>query len=296
MSKIALCQVLPKAGEPNINFSVMNKIIKNYSKKGVKLCVFPEDYLYGILRDRFKLVDAGKKFHYWTHKFTLLAKYYHIDLIPGTFPRYYQQNIYNTTVYINHQGKILNKYAKNNLWLSERAEYRPGTETPQCFESVLGKTAIIICWDIFDHRLFESAVKQDAQWVIVLSFWSINQSEDNAQERGRVTNTYPDLNDSNIIDSLIQSRVAEYNLGIIFCNFAKFFIYPGNTGKKQIAISANRTQIVCPFNKVQKRITNRKETILLYDVPSIIQYIKDFEICYGRREDIVQSYPYLTPE
>lgn len=289
--KIALCQLLPEAYNPERNLFLMKKTISTCSKKGAVLCIFPEDFLYGILRDRSGLVKAGKKYSYWLNHFRSFSTKYNIDIIPGTFPLYNDGKLFNSTVYIDKKGNVLTQYSKTNLWLSERAEYTPSITPPKCFESALGKTVIIICWDIFDHKLFESAIRQGAEWIIVLSLWSMNQSEDHKIERG-VPSGKCKYRDSKMIDAIIQTRVAEYNIGIIFCNFAKTLFYTEKTGITQRAISANRTQVISPLNQVYKRLTNKKETILFADIPPIDQSIYDFEIYYGRREDIVSGYPY----
>ena len=100
------------------------------------------------------------------------------------------------------------------------------------------------------------------------------------------------FSDSKLIDSIIQARCNEYNIGIIFCNFAGTSFYIGNNGKKQKAVSANRTQIATQFNKFSQKITNRKEKIVIVNIPVLTEQIKDHEIYYGRREDVVKEYPY----
>lgn len=142
-----------------------------------------------------------------------------------------------------------------------------------------------------DHKLFEAAIKQDADWVIVISLWSINQSGDLIKERGKPSKKYPDNIDSKIIDSLINSRVNEYNIGIIFCNFAKSLKYQGKYTSNDIAISAGHTQIATPLFQISKKINSRKEDILIYDIPNIEQFIYDNEIFYGRRGDIDHENP-----
>ncbi len=289
-TKIALCQLLPIVNEPEQNYLLMEMSIARSADAGVKLCIFPEDFLYGVLRDRCQLLIAGKKYHYWINRFSILAKRYEISIIPGSLPRYEDNRIFNSTVYINERGDVMYNYSKTNLWLSERDEYQRGSGEIECFDSVFGKAAIIICWDIFDHRLFESAIKQGAQWMIVISFWSINQSEDLAKVRGRPLRVYEGFSDSKLIDTLICSRVSEYNIGIIFCNFGGVHRYVGKSRTEQKAISANRSQVVIPFNSILARLANRKETILRCETPSINSIMTDYEIYYGRRADIVSSY------
>lgn len=288
---ISINQLLPLANQPMTNFETMKETIAKNSADGSKLSVFPEDFLYGILRNEAELVSAGRQFEMWVVKFCDLAKRYNIDIIPGTFPSVRDGCLYNSTVYIDKTGEVLTRYSKNNLWLSERDGYQPALQCPKVFDSVLGKTVVIICWDILDHRLFESAVKQNTEWVIILAFWSVNQSRDMAETRGKVGNRYAGFSDSRMIDVLIQSRVSEYDIGLIFCNFAGRHNYLGSTGP-QYAVSANRSQLVTPYINILCRASNRKEVSLNCETESIMQAIVDFETHYGRRQDIVHGYPW----
>lgn len=289
MVKIALNQLNPRSGH-RFNFEVMEQTIKQNAISGARLSIFPEDFLYGVIRDRRSLRAAAHQFPKWIQKFAKLAKQYNIDIIPGTLPSNSAGHFYNSTVYIDNEGKILTEYSKNNLWLSERDEYVPSQKLPEVFTSAVGKTAVIICWDVFYHKAFGAAIKQGAEWIIVLAFWSINQSEDLRIKRGKASHRYTDISDSKILDNLLRSRAVEYNCGIIFCNFAGAHTYEGMAGKQR-AISANRTQVVDSHYKVYGRLSNRKEATLLCELDDITQSIKDFEIHYGRREDVVMDYP-----
>lgn len=290
---ITINQLAPLADKADANFKTMQQTIAQNAAEGSLLAIFPEDFLYGVLRSRLQLINAGRQFDTWVKRFCELAKRYRIDIIPGTLPSLKNGNVYNSTVYIDKTGTIVTTYSKNNLWLSERDEYQPSLQLPKVFDSVLGKTAIIICWDICDHRLFESMIKQEVEWVIVLAFWSTNQSKDMARSRGTVKNRYIGFSDSKMLDALIQSRVSEYNIGFIFCNFAGKHEYQGLTGP-QIAVSANRSQVVTPYLSVVYRLSNRREATLRCDLESISQSIRDFETHYGRRLDVVKSYPWTT--
>ena len=292
---IAVNQISPKPNDPNMNFEIICQTVKKNVEEGAKLCIFPEDFLYGVIRGHDDIIDAGKKYNEWLYKFKDLAKKYHVDIIPGSFPRYSNNNTYNSTVYIDKSGKILTSYSKNNLWLSERREYTPFLKAPTVFDSILGETAIIICWDIFDHTLFRTAVKNGAKWIIILSFWSVNQSKDLSLERGSPSKSYGRSSDPQFLDHLILSRATEYNVGIIFCNYAGTHQYKGQLGI-QTAISANRSQVVDSHERVYGRLSNRKAATLICEIDNddIAQGIKDFEITYGRREDVAKSYPY-TP-
>lgn len=293
-TKVALCQLNPIAGEPEDNFKTLEHTLKKYSNKNVSLFVFPEDFLNGILRERKDILAAGKNFSVWIKKLSALAKKYNTDLIPGSFPLFEKDKLFNTTVYINRKGQLLNQYSKTNLWLAEREEYNISNKPPKCFNSVLGKTVQIICWDIMDHKLFEEAVRQGADWIINVSLWSLDQSRDLSRKRGKAKNKYSlSIRKSERLNSIIETRSTEYDIGIIFCNIGGDHSYVALDGMEQLARSAGSTQVVSPLDGIRKNVKNRKEQVLISDIPEIKDYISDHEIFYGRRKDVRNGYPYI---
>lgn len=228
--KIAVNQLLPVANDPITNFKTIENTIKLNKNEGASLSVFPEDFLYGVLRSNDDLISAKKQFTQWVKKFQELAGKYKIDIVPGSFPRYKDAKIYNSTVYIDSKGNVKTTYSKHNLWLAEREEYSSGGCMPEVFDTFLGKTAIIICWDILDHQLFRAAVAEGAEWIVCLSFWSTNQSEDMALKRGKIHKEHWSYSDSLFLSDLVPTRSVEYGVGMIFVNFAGIHQYIGMRG------------------------------------------------------------------
>ena len=294
MSKrIALCQLNPEAGKSEKNFFTIDQTIKNYAEEKIKLFIFPEDFLNGVLRGREDILTAGKKFDFWINRLCEVAKRYKVDLIPGSLPLFEKGKLFNTTIYINSEGKIINQYSKTNLWLSEKDDYSVSPNSPKVFQSILGKTMQIICWDLMDHKLFEEAIKQEVEWIINVSLWYTNQSKDLERRRGKTKNKYRiPVRRSERLSSIIETRSTEYNLGIIFCNIGGIHKYIGQDGSHDEARSAGCTQAIAPLDGVRKIIGSIKEKILICDIPEVKDYIYDHEIFYGRREDIKTNYPY----
>nr|MBI5455354.1 carbon-nitrogen hydrolase family protein [Candidatus Levybacteria bacterium] len=291
----ALCQLNPLLRKPEDNFNKVEQVIKEHSSQKILLFIFPEDFLYGILRGREEIKDAGKKFNFWIKRFSVLAVKYNIDIIPGSFPLFAKGKLFNTTVYINKKGQLLNQYSKTNLWLSEREEYSPSLVPPKVFNSILGKTIQIICWDLMDHKLFEEAVRQGAEWVINVSLWSLDQSRDLSRKRGKTKNKYSfSLKKSERLNSIIETRTTEYNIGIIFCNIGGNHSYIALGEVEQLARSAGSTQAIAPLDGVRINVKNRKEQVLICNIPDIKDYISDHEIFYGRRKDVKNNYPHST--
>lgn len=189
----------------------------------------------------------------------------------------------------------MNQYSKTNLWLSERAEFTPGTHQPKSFDSILGKTIQIICWDLMNPRIFEEAIKQDAQWIINTSLWTTNQTRSLAKTRGKTKNKYHiPVSRSERLTAIVETRSTEYNIGVIFCNIGGKHQYLADDGLLQHANSAGSTQVIAPLDSVKKGVKSRTEQILLCEIPDIKDSIFDHEILWGRREDIKNNYPWGT--
>lgn len=294
--KIAINQLLPIANDPITNFKTIKDTVKRNKSEGAVLSVFPEDFLYGVLRNNNDLTSAGMQFNEWVKKFQELAVKNKIDIVPGSFPQYKDAKIYNSTVYVDYKGMVKTTYSKHNLWLAEREEYSSGGDMPQVFNTILGKTAIIICWDILDHQLFRSAITDGAEWIICLSFWSTNQSEDMALKRGKIHKEHWSYSDSLFLSDLVPTRSVEYGVGMIFVNFAGTHRYIGMRGIYQHSRSAGRTQVTTPRRQQFHTLNHRRPETLLadIDITRSKKELADAEIGYGRREDIVNNYPTKT--
>lgn len=188
----------------------------------------------------------------------------------------------------------MTQYSKCTLWLAERDEYTPSLDPPEVFESVLGKTSIIICWDILDHALFRSAVRNGTKTVICLAFWSSNQNEDLAQKRGRINKREWGYSDSSFLRDLVRVRAAEYGITMLFANFGGIHKYQGMSGEVRESRSAGQSHFATPRGGQSQAIFNRRPSILSVDIDPArlaLEY-KEAEIGYGRHEDVVNNYPY----
>lgn len=295
--KIAVNQLNPVSNKPEINFDTIHKTIIKNKKDGAVLSIFPEDFLYGIVRDKSDQIEAGKQHEAWIKKFQELAIKHHIDIIPGSFPRYENGNSYNSTVYIDANGYIKTRYSKSNLWLSERIDYTPDLNMPEVFDSVLGKTAIIICWDILDHRLMRGAVKNGAEWIICIAFWTNSQDKDLSETRGNVIRGEWKHPDSLLLSNMIKTRSFEYGVGFIFANFAGIHYHSNDEGIIRRADSAGRTQVVTPGHQQQYVFNHRRSETLISDIDTkkFKNELNNAEILYGRNGDISNEYPYGGP-
>jgi hypothetical protein len=111
-------------------------------------------------------------------------------------------------------------------------------------------------------KIFEEAVKQNAEWIINVSLWSTNQTRSLKRTRGRTKNKYYiPVRNSERLDSIIEARSTEYDIGIIFCNIGGKHQYLAEDGLIQHANSAGNTQVIAPLDVIRKTVKDRAEQI-----------------------------------
>ena len=128
--------------------------IRSYTQraalKGAQVIIFPEDCVEGVIDKRRDLADSefrNRKF------FINLAKKYKIDIVTGSFIERERGKLWNTSYYIDSDGKVKAQYRKINLWHPERKYISKGNKLP-IFKTKYGKASIVIFWDLAFTRLF----------------------------------------------------------------------------------------------------------------------------------------------
>ncbi|PIN90116.1 hypothetical protein COU60_02135 [Candidatus Pacearchaeota archaeon CG10_big_fil_rev_8_21_14_0_10_34_76] len=109
--KIAVVQFEINQYQPEKNLAKAEEFIKKAASRA-DLIVFPEDFITGPLIKKVEFADSSKKY---VKFFQELAKKYNIDIVPGSIIEKDNFGLYNTTYYINSNGKILSEYQKNDV-------------------------------------------------------------------------------------------------------------------------------------------------------------------------------------
>lgn len=146
---IALVQFNVAPSNPELNLTRMESFIRQASKQGAQLVVFPEDAVTGPLDGQTAYVAQAAAFLAACQAF---AVQYEVDLVPGTWTVQEGTALYNTAHYINKDGTIAGVYRKINLWQTEQQILTAG-QTVSVFPTAYGLTGMIICWDISFPRL-----------------------------------------------------------------------------------------------------------------------------------------------
>lgn len=288
MTKVSVFQYTTITGRFDHNIARMQHELRNAADNGVELCVFPEYFMSGIIRSREEILRAADRAKGGIKQLCDIARECHMQIIPGSYPVLEDGVCYNETCFIDQTGRVVSTHRKRNLWINERDQLSPGFGPIRVFDSVLGKTTMLICWDLMDRRLFEQAVATGSEWIVCVSLWSTNQPKHLRKLRGGPSQPYPGYSDAKLLDALLATRALEYNIGIVFCNVGGHHEYIED-GERDVARSAGRSQVVVPLLRSYGKITSRQEQSLTVDIPDISTTIKDCERFYGRREDVIYT-------
>lgn len=242
---VALIQFEIAPSAPEINFPRMESFIRQASKQGAQLVVFPEDALNGPLAGQTAFISQTPAN---LAAFQQLAIKYQVDLVPGTLSVQQGPAIFNTAYYINKDGSIAGTYRKINLWETEKATITPGS-TVSVFPTAHGLIGMTICWDVAFPHLFSEMVKLGVRFVISPTYWSFPRGTDSEQ----------DIDDEILlIDSLCTARAFESNIVFAYCNAAGELKTDG-----QDAVLSGRSQIVHPLDKVLCKCESNAEEMIL---------------------------------
>lgn len=149
------------------------------SMKPVDLIILPELWAIGFMNfDNFKS-SAQKIDGPLVKSFQKIAKEKNIDIFMGSFVEESEGHFYNTSVYINKSGVILNHYRKIHLFTYKSREAEilsPGTKT-SVFNSDFGSIGLATCYDLRFPEMFRLLQTKGASIFIVPAAWPLKRVE-----------------------------------------------------------------------------------------------------------------------
>lgn len=265
--RIAVVQFNTRLHDPETNMRRMVQFIRRAKAQKADVVVFPEEFLTGPVRSRLDLVDGDGKF---LIAFREMARKYRIDLIPGSIAEKVRGRIYNASYYIDAAGQVLSRYAKVNLWITERAHATPG-RTVRAFRAKYGKVGLSVCWDLAFPEIYRAYARQGAEIVFNASLWSL-------QDAGPGLLLDPDA-ERKFIDSCCTARAFENELIIVYSNVAGRWTLGGHRYE-----SAGRSQIAMPFRGPVKLLDHGREAMFVQDVDTDV--LRLAEEAYQIRQDL----------
>lgn len=267
--KIAVVQFENKRLAVDTNLKKAENFIKKASNSKAQIIVFPEDFITGplVYKNVYKLYvdDKGR----YRKFFSVLAKKYKIDIVPGSFIEKYKSAFYNTSYYIDKKGEIKAKYQKINLWHSERKNISFGSKISVC-NTKYGKIGLIICWDLIFPEIFRKMLNYGAEIIICPSFWCYGDAGKGQK--------YDKNSEIKLVDSLCIARAFENEIIIVYCNAA---------GKLELGKYSNtligHSQITAPFKGCIKKLEHNKEEMFIEEIDTAI--LKIAEKAYKIKKD-----------
>lgn len=259
--KVAVVQFRVNHWETELNLQRIENFVKQAVDLGAEVVVFPEDCVTGPMLRNMKFVDDDCKL---VGIFSEMAKKYRVDLVPGSFMEKEDGVVFNTTYYIDFNGKVLGKYKKVNLWVSERGYIAPGTEVVY-FQTRFGRAGLVICWDLTDGNMFKEFKQAGVEIVYCPSDWAMNLVEetekfDDPEIRVIGEGAWKSL-EARHVNGLCQARSLENNLVVVYAGLAEEIQY--KDGGKDVLIG--QSQVVLPMG-VESRIQSNLEQILIAEI------------------------------
>ena len=245
-----------KSGQNETNLdTVLGHLAKLVSKK-VTLAVLPE--MFSCSFDN----ESLSKHSIFTQKIleslSLFAKKNQIA-IAGSLPEKEKDQIYNTMVFIDVDGKIKARYRKLHLFrlTGEHLYYTAGNKIVT-IDTSFGKLGLMICYDLRFPELARSLCLADAQMILVSAQWPESRKEH--------------------WKTLIKARSIENQL---------FMVCSNRTGMEGDLKFPGMSMIVDPMGNILTE-TGSSETISFADInPGLVKKARTLIPCSkDRRKDI----------
>jgi predicted amidohydrolase len=78
--------------------------------------------------------------------------------------------LYNSSTFIDSNGKVAGVYRKVHLFGNEKTYFRPGCEYP-LLNTAIGKIGMMICWDTAFPEVARSYALQGAELIVISTNW-----------------------------------------------------------------------------------------------------------------------------
>lgn len=146
---VACCQLAPNVGDPAHNRRVSERAIRTAAQRGAQVIVLPElaqsGYVFHDHAEALALSESseGPTLQLWRS----LAEELGIVIVGGFCERLDDQRVANSAALVDTDG-VLTIYRKAHLWDGENAIFVAGSEAPPVVETVFGRIAVMICYDL----------------------------------------------------------------------------------------------------------------------------------------------------
>ncbi len=246
---VAVIQFEITQGDPEENWTRIEKFIIHSINEKAEVVVFPEDCITGsIFGDESKLDKDQSVLKRWQE----LAIKHRVDIVTGSVMEGTLEGNFNTSYYVDFKGEVLGQYRKNHLYHSETF-LTPGTEAP-VFDTQFGKAAMVICWDMLFPEIFQRLKGQGVQIIYCPSYWY--------REIAGAMGQMNERSEEQLLDALCLTRAVEANAALIYCNAAGTAKYENGSVDTLIGHS----QIAMPVLGVVSELRHHHEKMFVKEI------------------------------
>ncbi|MCU0476146.1 MAG: carbon-nitrogen family hydrolase [Anaerolineae bacterium] len=217
---ISLGQFRIALGDPTRNWTTVEKLAQDASKRGSHLLVLPELWSTGYALDRANALATPLNSGIFT-QIAALATQSKLSIV-GSVLEKRGQEVTNSATFFTPKGQMLGVYRKIHLFrlMSEDAHLRAG-QSPLLLDMPWGKTAFAICYDLRFPELMRRYAVEGAKICIIPAEWPIERVEH--------------------WTTLLRARAIENQMYVVACNAC------GETGGTTFA---GHSMVIDPWGKV----------------------------------------------
>ncbi|KAF2644981.1 carbon-nitrogen hydrolase [Massarina eburnea CBS 473.64] len=275
--KVAVIQLYPKPLQPELNFNKAAGFIRSAASQGAELAVLPEYHLTNWRPDDPSFVTHCAQWQTYLQKYQDLAKECKICIVPGTIVETHpneekeEERLVNVAYFIDHEGVIVGKYIKKNLWHPERPHLTSSTrDAHEVFDTPIGKVGMLVCWDLAFPEAFRELIANGAKIIIIPTFWTLNDCNEAGLKRNPSAEAL-------FLDATLTARAFENTCAVIFANAG------GPSGRGYAGLS----QVTVPFIGPLTRMGSCAEGMSVVDLD--MQILEEAEDNYKVREDLARE-------
>ncbi|MEF2094726.1 carbon-nitrogen hydrolase family protein [Bacillus sp. CFBP9009] len=165
--RIALAQLKCELLNKGYNLKRSIEMIKEAKQKQADYVLFPELFLTGYIMNE-QIKDLGETVEGESvQAICACAKEYQIGVIFG-FPEKQDDCLYNSAVFINKNGEIVDVYRKTHLYHEEQKHFSSGDRCV-VIEAPEGKFGLLITYDLEFPEMARLLALQGAEIIFILS-------------------------------------------------------------------------------------------------------------------------------
>ncbi|HEX4672375.1 MAG TPA: nitrilase family protein [Solirubrobacteraceae bacterium] len=145
---VACCQLAPRIGEAEANRALAHEAVVDAAERGAQVVVLPElmnsGYVFGGRDEALALAEPldGPSVSDWA----ALAREHELVVVGGVCERE-GETLRNTAVIVDPSG-LRAAYRKAHLWDREGHVFCAGDGPPPVVESLYGRIAVVVCYDL----------------------------------------------------------------------------------------------------------------------------------------------------